>query len=212
MKVRAHIPGGFIRAAGGLSAGAALLLTASCSIPIPQAEGDPTRYYILSTNDVPAAKPVAGAPSVHLREVEVASYLTARPMIVRRGEHEIEFRDFARWGESLDVGIGRVLREELIARGAAATVLGRGLRSTGSEYDFELRVRVLACEGTAKGAVLFRAVWDLATTESVPEPIARGDYRAAGLRWDGESEATLAAQLSLAVAGLAEEIARSLKR
>ena len=49
-------------------------------------------------------------------------------MIVRRGKNEIEFREFAQWGEPLDLGIGRVLREELVARGAASAVQGAGMR------------------------------------------------------------------------------------
>lgn len=198
-----------------------VVFLAACSIPIPQAEKDPTKFYVLSGLVTPAmpgaASPEAGAPArkrptVHLREVEVASYLAARPIIVRRGEHEIEFREFARWGESLDLGIGRVLREELLGRGAAGAVLGRGLRTAGVNYDFELTVRVLACEGAADGTVLFRAVWELSTAGTTPESVARGDYRAPGLRWDGVTEASLVAQLSQAVSGLASEIAAALSK
>ncbi len=188
-----------------------LLLLAGCSIPIPQAELDPTRYFVLSTT-ARAAAPTSSEPVVHLRRVEVATYLDARPMIVRRGENEIEFREFARWGEPLDLGIGRVLREELLARGATGAVLPPGLRTANTKYDFELTVRVLACEGARDGTVLFRAVWELFSAGAKPEPVARGDFRAADLRWDGKSEASLAAQLSQAVGGLAAEISPALKK
>lgn len=200
------------RAAGVLGLAALVLqLIPGCSIPIPQAEKDPTRFYVL-TAVTPAAARVPGGPALHLRQVEVASYLTSRTMIVRRGDHEIEFREFARWGEALDAGIGRVLREELLARGAAAAVLTPGMRAPGANYDYELSVRVLACEGAADGAVLFRAVWDLRSAGSAAAAIAAGDFRPAELRWDGKTEASLAAQLSAAIAGLAEEIAAALKR
>ena len=97
---------------------------AGCSL-WPEAQTDPTRFYVLSTG---AAAPTAqsGAPTVQLRSVELASYLRARPVIVRRGNNEIEFREFARWGEPLELGIGRVLREELLARGAASAVFTSG--------------------------------------------------------------------------------------
>jgi uncharacterized protein len=195
--------------AGGLLA----LLLAACSIPIPQAEKDPTRFYVLSSTTA-TAQPRAGGPTLHLRQVDVASYLNARPMIIRRGEHEIEFREFARWGEALELGVGRVLREELLARGAATAVLAPGVRGAGAKYDFELTVRVLACEGAADGAVLFRAIWELnpADTALGRTPVALGDFRPGNLRWDGRSEASLAAQLSVAVAGLADEIAKALTR
>ena len=127
-------------------------------------------------------------------------------MIVRRGDNEIEFREYARWGEPLELGIGRVLREELMARGAAGVVLASGLRAYNVEYDYELSVRVLACEGTAGGGVLFRAVWELSTTGSAARVAAHGDFHAEGLKWDGKSEASLAAQLSKAVSDLSGEI------
>jgi uncharacterized lipoprotein YmbA len=141
----------------------------------------------------------------------MASYLRSRPLIVRRGENELEFREFARWGESLDVGIARVLREELIARGAASAVPMGGLRGHTEDQDFILDIRVLACEGAAHGAVNFRAIWEL-TKGAAKQPVASGDYRPGDLRWDGKSEASLAGQLSRAVAGLAEEIAAGLKK
>ena len=194
-----------------LSAVACLLLS-GCSIPLPQAESDPTRFYVLSPSGGPAVAPAAGAPSIHLRPIEIASYLTARPIIVRRGENEIQFREFARWGEPLDLGIGRVLREELLARGAASAVHAPGLRSPGGDNDQVLSVRVLACEGTAAGAVNFRAVWQLTSSGANPASVARGDYRAANLTWDAKNEADLAAKLSDAVAGLAAEIAGALKK
>src|SRR5688572_3226314 len=83
------------------------------SVPIPQAEADPARFYVLNTV-TPAS--VAGADvgeagrktAIALQPVEVASYLRSRPMIVRRGDNEIQFREFARWGEPLELGIARV--------------------------------------------------------------------------------------------------------
>jgi uncharacterized lipoprotein YmbA len=189
-----------------------LLLLAGCSIPLPQAEVDPTRYYVLSTSAASAPAAAMGAPAIHLRQVELANYLTARPMIVRRGDNEIQFREYARWGEALDSGIGRALREELLARGAASAVLAPGLRSAHVTYDHELSVRVLACEGRADGGVNFRAVWNLTTAGAKPVTVAHGDYRAGALKWDGKSEADLAARLSEAVVGLATEISAALKK
>lgn len=194
-------------------AAAGLLLAAlgGCSLPLPQAQTDPTRFYVLSTT---AAGGVAAphAPAVHLRPVELASYIKSKPMIVRRGGNEIEFREYARWGEPLELGIGRVLREELLARGAAGAVLASGLRAVGVDYDYELTVRVLACEGGADGAIYFRAAWELATVAAKPAVAAQGDFHPTGLRWDGKSESALALQLSQAVAALSGEIAAGLAK
>jgi uncharacterized lipoprotein YmbA len=191
-------------------AGLAMALLGGClSVPIPQAEADPSRFYVLNTTS-PAAAAKAGAPTVHLQPVEVASYLRSRTMVVRRGENEIQFREFARWGEPLELGVARVLREELLARGAASTVTS-GVRMPGETNAFALSVRVLACEGGADGMVLFRAAWELAPAGGKTGAGKGGEFRAADLRWDGKTEASLAAQLSVAVAGLAGEIAAALQ-
>ena len=194
--------------------GVLLTITAGCSL-LPEAKSDPTRFYVLSTSSTGVAAVTApNAPTVQLHPIELTSYLRARPLIVRRGENEIEFREFARWGESLDVGVARVLREDLLGRGAASVLPVSGIRREHAGHDYTLTVRVLACEGAVDGRVLFRAVWELARTkgEARPATAARGDFRPAELRWDGKTEASLAAQLSLAVTGLAAEIAEALKK
>ncbi len=192
-----------------LSSISGLLTLSGCNI-LPEAQADPTRFFVLSTPAVaPLGSPAKG-PTVHLRPVELASYIKAKPIIVRRGDNEIEFREYARWGEPLELGIGRVLREELLARGAARAVLISGLRAFNVDYDYELSVRVLACEGTGAGGVLFRATWELSTPGLAPKVAAHGEFRASDLRWDGKNEASLAAQLSKAVSELSGEIAAAL--
>lgn len=191
---------------------AGIMLTGGggCSF-LPEAQSDPTKYFVLSApaSDTPAA---AEGPVVHLRDIDLASYLRGRPLVVRRGVNEIEFKEFSRWGEPLELGIARVLRDELLARGAASAVRGVGTRREVANHDYTLNVRVLACEGLTNGGVAFRAVWDLTATGDKPMLKARGDYRANDLRWDGKSDGSLAARLSEAVAGLAAEIAAGLKR
>jgi uncharacterized lipoprotein YmbA len=192
-----------------LSAVASLLALAGCNI-LPEAQVDPTRFFVLSTPALATAPPMGGGPAVHLQSVELASYIKAKPIIVRRGDNEIEFREYARWGEPLELGIARVLREELLARGAAGAVLATGLRAFNVDYQYDLSVRVLACEGTARGGVLFRAAWELTTTGVAPKVAAQGDFHATDLSWDGKNEAELAAQLSKAVSELSGEIATGL--
>jgi uncharacterized lipoprotein YmbA len=186
----------------------ALSFLGGCSLPQPQA--DPTRFYVLSAPGLAAAEPAAKGSSVYLRPIELASYLKAKPMIVRRGNNEIEFREYAHWGEPLELGLGRVLREDLLTRGAARAVLAAGLRPLNVDCDFELSVRVLSCEGAAEGGVNFRAVWELSTTGAPPKVTAHGEFRSDGLRWDGKSESELADQLSKAVSDLSGEIAAGL--
>lgn len=195
----------------------ALWLSGCISVPLPKAEADPTRFYVLRAA---AATPTgaAGTARVYLQPVELAAYLRSRPLIVRAGEHEIQFRDFARWGEGLEAGVARVVRESLLGRGAAADVtLGAG-RAPADGMGVVLSIRVLACEGTADGGVRFRAGWTLQAAAAPGAAgtagtiLGRGDFQAAELRWDGKTEAALVAQLSAAVDALAGEIAAALPR
>jgi len=188
-----------------------LLVLAGCNV-LPEAQTDPTRFYVLSSPMGTLGEPATKAPIVHLRPVELASYIKAKPIIVRRGDNEVEFREYARWGEPLELGIARVLREELLAHGAARAVLASGLRAVSVEYDYELTVRVLACEGLADGGVRFRAEWELTTAGETPHAAAHGDFNAEGLKWDGKSDSALAGQLSKAVGELSGEIVAGLAK
>ena len=175
-----------------LVAGAlALGLASGCNV-LPEAKPDPTRFFVLKASRSPvgvAENP--GTTVMRLRPIELADYLRTRALIVRRDDNELDFRDFARWGEALGPAITRVIREELRARGVA--VLAGGLKGGGqAEAGFELRIRVLACEGTGDGEVRFHAAWELVAIGGVAA--RRGDYRAANLRWDGQNEATLASR------------------
>jgi uncharacterized protein len=202
-----------LRFAGVLSTIGCLLI-AACSLPLPQAQNDPTKFYVLSATDAaPPPAAIAVAPAIRLRPIELATYLQSRPMIVRRGENEIEFRDFSRWGEPLEQGIARVLRDELLAHHAANTVQTGAVRPSDlHEVPFELSVRVLACEGGADGAVVFHATWQIASPADNGKIVAHGDYRPTDLRWTPRHEATLAGSLSKAVAGLAADIAAGLAK
>lgn len=176
---------------------AAPLIVAGCSL-LPEPRPDPTRFYVLAADAASAV--TAGGPAVQLRAVEVAGYLRNRPMVVRRGGSEIEFREHARWGEPLEQGVARVLSSGLRARGV-------NVAPTGASAPV-LAVRVLACEGASDGAVIFRAAWEL-TGGASP---ATGEFVAVGLRWDVKSEGSLATQLGAAVLSLAEEVAAAASR
>lgn len=183
------------------------LLVAGCSLP--SAQPDPTRYYVLTAPA--AAAPATGDAVLGLRSVDTAAYLRTRALIVRQGENEVEFREYARWGEALDAGIARVLRENLLAADAIAQVAVVPF-SLDQERHYDVTVRVLACEGAAGGAVRFRASWELWSTGAGAEVVERGHYEARGLTWDGRNEASLAAALSQAVAGLSAEITAAVGR
>jgi uncharacterized protein len=188
---------------------AAACLAVACTIPLPKPSADQTRYFLLTaTGARPEAKATAGRRwIVGMRGVDVAAYLRTRSLAVRSQANEVEFLDFARWGEPLDEGIARVLAEDLSAAPAVSRVARPPFRSD-DPRDLEVAVSVTACEGAKDGTVRFSADWRI--LRSAAAPVATGTYTASGLRWDGRDNAQLAARLSEAVGGLGREIADSL--
>lgn len=129
-----------------LAAGLGLGL-AGCNF-FPKPSPDPTRHYVLTG---PKAAEVnvgvkQGTLKVGLRSIQVAPYLDAKSMIVRRGDNEIDYRDFARWAEPLATGINRML----VARLHASDRVGRVFPQPfpfDVERDLDISINVLRCEG-----------------------------------------------------------------
>jgi uncharacterized lipoprotein YmbA len=186
-----------------------------CSI-VPQAKVDPTRTYILG---VPAAPGVTPGPDaragaqVGIRALTLAGYLQgAKTMLVRHGENEIVPQVYARWAEPLDSGIARILRDSLIASGAAAGVDDRA--GMGRDADCELSVWIHACEGVQNPdgthGVRFAADYEIRFRAN-PGKTVRRAFAAPSAAWDGKDFGQLAALLSASVEKLAADIAAALK-
>lgn len=193
-------------------AGLGLLVSvAGCNL-IPPPAPDPTRYYVLtSPAPEPAITRVAqGSLRIGLRSVELAPYLRKGVLVVRHGENELVFDDFARWGEPLEAGIGRALRAQLQADPRVGRVFTSPFPLDESR-DYDVSVAVTHCEGvrTARGAsVSFSAevqiVRHVENGESVV--VARRVFTAPEVAWDGRHHAALVRSLSDAVTALSREM------
>ena len=189
-------------------------LVSACSIPLPSAQPDLTRYYLLTAAP---AQPEADAGAalkrwvVGVRAVDIAPYLQTKLFAVRSHGNEIVFLDSTRWGESLDLGIARVLADNLQALKNVARVTTPPFRAD-EQRDFEILLRVTACEGTADGEVRFSARWRILAPTAAAGTVAEGAYSASGLRWDGHDHGQLAARLSEAIAALSRDIAAALPK
>lgn len=199
-------------AAALLAAGLGLL--AACTIPLPTAQTDLTRYYLL-TAARPQPEAETGVPLkrwvVGVRAVQIAPYLQTKSFIVRSHGNEAAFLDFTRWGEPLDLGIARVLAENLQSLKNVARVAVPPFHAD-EQRDFEILLHVAACEGTADGEVRFSARWRILAPAAAAGTVAEGSYSASGLRWDGHDYGQLAARLSDALAGLSRDIAAALPK
>jgi len=199
----------------GLRVASLLVLVASlagCSL-IPPPVADPTRYYVLSSREPGATIPTGdmSGPKLGFGAVELPAYLrTTKSMLVRRSDHELYFADYARWAESIDSGVGRIVRDGLLTSGRAAAVVSPPY-TPGQLPAFELRVQLIRCEGgkNADGGsvAIFIARYDLTPIEKSPGSAIRGTFAAPERAWDGTDYGQLAALLSLAAAELSSEIA-----
>jgi uncharacterized lipoprotein YmbA len=186
-----------------------------CSI-VPQARVDPTRTYVLGAPKDAAVLPGQGAGAgawISLRAPTLAGYLQGvKTMLVRHGENELVPQVYARWAEPLDSGIARLLRDGLIASGAASGVDHRP--GMGRDADYDLSVWISACEGVRNPdgthGVKFSGDYEI-RPHANPEKLVRRAFAAPSAAWDGRDFGRLAALLSASVEQLAADIAAALK-
>jgi len=193
---------------------AGVLLMAGCSI-LPKPQTDPTRYYVLTGPAIAAtaAAMPTGTLRVGLQTVRIAPYLDGKAMIVRRGENEIDYRDFARWAEPLTSGLGRMLGAQLVASGQVGRVYPHPF-PLDVERDVDVAVSVLRCEGVVKadGTAVVSFVCSVEVTDARPGGSVRMRrvFSAPETAWREGDYAALASQLSDAVAQLSVEVLAAL--
>jgi uncharacterized lipoprotein YmbA len=175
----------------------ALGLGTGCNL-LPEPQPDNTRFYVLGAA-APATAPAASAPRVGLRRVDVPAYLKSKSLVSLRGNHELRYDDTARWAEPLDAGILRALRDQLAGRAAVSVYPF----PTQVERDFDVTVQIAAAEGRDDG-VHFAASYEVVRVSDA-RVVARRTFTAPVTAWNGDP-AQLADRLSVAVAGLADDI------
>lgn len=197
---------------------ATALVFAGCSF-FPKPAPDPTRHYVLTgataAVDVPVAK--KGDLKVGLRSIQIAPYLDGKSMIVRRGENEIDYRDYARWAEPLATGINRML----VARLHVSDRVGRVFPQPypfDVARDIDVSVNVLRCEGRVRpdGRAVASFVCSVEIVRvggeksGAAEVLKREVFEAPEAEWRDGDYAALAALLSADVAKLADFIVAAL--
>ena len=181
---------------------------AGCNVAQP-AQDDPTRYFVLTEPAATAAATPGGA-RIGLRSVHLEGYLKHREIVVRTGANEVEFRDYRRWAEPIDVAIGRVLRAGLAASPGVAQVVAEPF-PLGLERDYDVAIEVRRCEGVATRSggygASFVASFEVSTTGANPAIVAHKTFVAPDSAWDGHDFGQLASLLSADASALGQEIA-----
>ena len=195
-------------------------LTALAGCNLPTAQPDPTRFYLLSA---PGAAPAsatategARAVTLGLCRIELPAYLRSPAVVLRPGGTEVVRVRDARWAESLEQGIARLLRETLLAQSGVRAVAAYPAPQAALP-QYEITVRVLACEGVAgpEGRrARFVAAWEIRATAAGAgaTPVATGTFENATAEWGEGDYAALTARLGEAVASLGRERAAALPK
>ena len=197
-----------------LSSAFCLLLVAGCDI-IPAPQADQTRYFALASPalDNAEARPTRGPLRLGLKPVDVAPYLKKGVIVVRRGENELVYNEYARWAEPLEASIARAVRARLLADAKTGRVYAYPFPFD-QERDFDLAIGIVRCEGVQPGgggaAVRFVATLEITAGDAGAEVVARKTYTMPDAVWDGRDYAALARALSDAVAAFSQEVAAAL--
>jgi uncharacterized lipoprotein YmbA len=196
-----------------LGAGLLGVMLAGCSV-LPEAQVDPTRYYVLSGPGLADAGAAAheGTLILGLKAVRLPPYLDKISVAVRHGTNELVYNDYARWAEPLNEGIARVLRARLLASPAVNRVFNYPFPFD-QKRDYDIAVNVIRCEGAKEGNqafARFAVVMEITTGGENSRLVTRRMFSAPERAWDGRDYAALVQALSDDVGDLCAEVVAAL--
>lgn len=167
---------------------------------------DLTRHYLLNgpTDPIDLAASRT-APVVRLEPIELDPYLDTRYMVLRLREHEVQFSDIHRWGESLSDNIHRTLARHLLATGQVSAVVD----SPSRRADYVVELHVHRFEGAPPNIAHVSATWRLRDHDGNLLHIAVFEDRNEG--WRFENYGHLAEKLDESLGTLARVVAEQLR-
>jgi len=186
-----------------------LVLLATVGCALPRGRSEPATFFMLTPVETLDG---AGAEPRHdvlgLGPVVIPGYLD-RPQLVKRvGANELQLAAVARWGEPLREGIVRVLRQDLMAAGAARGVIVYPWTSS-APMSLAVAVDVLRFESDGRGDAELAARWGLREVPGGRVLLVR-ESRITERAEDAGTGAAVAA-LSRALGALAHEIAAAVR-
>jgi hypothetical protein len=187
-----------------------LALITGCTV-VPSAKVDTTRFFVLSSPDISSTTSNATSGiRVSIKKIEIPAYLHTRSIVVNQSNNEVHIEDMNRWAESLDSGIGRVLKAGLLQNKHIGSVEFAPL-SIDAERDYDISITVHKCEGfigTAGSAVAqFSATVEIATPNPKSQVVAKYNFVSQEQTWDGSDFTKLAEALSKDILALGSDIA-----
>jgi len=169
-----------------------------------------------------AARPGAASPLVvGLRLPRMADYLASPFIVVRRGDHQVEFTEYHRWGEDLGSAINRTVAGLLAERAPSHRVVTAPWPG-GTPPAQVIQLQVLRFEGTAPegpesatgggatGQAHLLATWEILRA-SDGALVARGTTEVREDGWTVGDFAGLVRLLDRGLRRLADDLARNLE-
>ena len=205
------------RRGAALALAAAGLMTVSGCFSLARTES-PTRHYLLGASqvqEVVAPRAALSGLAIGVRRLRLAAYLEPEFVAVRRGDHEIDFSEYHRWGEPLGAGINRATIEHLGRRGSfrAIDVAPWPAREA---YDYVLQLHVDRFEGVAsadvprQGSIHMLVRWEL-LRQADGVVLARGTTEHHEPEWAVGDYESLVHELDVGLVALARDLAVSLE-
>ena len=139
-------------------------LWTACVIPVNNHKV-PNFYLLLSKPDDAYKSNSNGEISFYIEEVRLAQYLQDERLIARPEDEIIEFRENERWGEPLELGIGRVVGQNL---SDLLGTLNYGFFPQRKKFDFknEVEITVERFERVSTNKVYIKAFWEIQSEKS----------------------------------------------
>jgi uncharacterized protein len=186
------------------------LLLSGC-ISLPNSPISPTpRFYMLSAiNKTQVSKEINITPGVIIGvgPVKIPEYLDRPQMVTRNKDGILKFDEFDRWGESLDLGVARLIREDL-------TVMLPGAKLTLYPWNplvtvkYQVAVEIIQLDSELDRDMYFAVQWTIIDVQnSKAVLIKRSEFHQAIIPQDYSG---IAKALSTACASLSGQIAEAL--
>ncbi|HVV02522.1 MAG TPA: PqiC family protein [Verrucomicrobiae bacterium] len=148
--------------------------------------------------------------TVLVRPVGIADFLKTKSIAVKTGSNELFLTQSHRWAEPLDLGIRRVLVEDLRRLVANPILIREPLREPNPARSISVQVTEFGAVRHGNGyAVGLSASWQFLDQRSI---LARGQFNMPRTAWDGKNYDELARNLSRGLGDLAEEISRAIAK
>jgi uncharacterized lipoprotein YmbA len=169
----------------------------------------PSRFYTLTAEVAEAERGsvTIGVPIVGMGPIELPRYLQRPQMVVRADDNELILDEFARWGDGLDLQIGRIASENLALLSADALVLPFPWRQN---FQPDLRVigHVMRFEADTAGLVRLDLRWGVVDMRSGEALSVHSSSYTAPV--DASDAASIAAGMSDALANFSRAAAADL--